>query len=76
MNQRDESNLEFIMNLSEFEVINWWDTIDEDDREYAFELLTNRSKELLAKTTNCIIDKDIVNLDAARAVLSKWCKKL
>lgn len=74
MNQRDRGNLEFIMNLSKSEIVQWWDTVDEDDRGYALELVTTRSKEILAKTTNCIIDKDIVNLDAARAVLSKWCK--
>lgn len=73
MNQRDKNNLEFIMNLSESQIKTWWDSISEDDRDYALELINNHRKELTARSINYAIDLEIVNLDAARKVLSKWC---
>lgn len=73
MNQRDKNNLEFIMNLSESQIKTWWNSISEDDRDYALELINNHRKELAARSINYAIDLEIVNLDAARKVLSKWC---
>ena len=39
MNARDQANLEFLLNLSEDGLRNWYDQASEDDIAYASELL-------------------------------------
>jgi hypothetical protein len=46
MDDYDRSNLLFLLNASPEVLEDWWDTVDEDDREYASELLTTYAEEL------------------------------
>ena len=46
MNQRDIENLEFLRNLTPSALEAWFNQADEDDREYAAELLEAWEQEL------------------------------
>lgn len=50
MNQRDQDNLEFLLNASPEVIEDWYNQMDDDDIEYAFELLDQFKQELDAKT--------------------------
>ncbi len=50
MNQHDRDNLEFLLNASPEVLEDWYNQMDDDDIEYAFELLTQLKEELDAKT--------------------------
>ncbi len=46
MNQRDRDNLEFLLNASPEVIEDWYNQMDDDDIEYAFELLEQLKEEL------------------------------
>lgn len=46
MNQRDQDNLQFILNASQEVLNDWYGSISEDDRDYAHLLLDIRAAEL------------------------------
>jgi len=50
VNQRDRDNLEFLLNASPEVLEDWYNQMDEDDIEYAFELLAQFKEELATKT--------------------------
>lgn len=76
MNQHDLNNLEFIMSLDVNSIKQWWDSISEDDREYAMELLECQKRILVEKKTNICLDADITDMTQAKQLLSKWYKKI
>jgi hypothetical protein len=76
VNQNDLNNLEFIMSLNVESIKQWWDSISEDDREYAMELLEHQKRILVEKKTNICLDADITDMTQAKQLLSKWCKKI
>lgn len=39
MNKHDRKNLEFLLNADRDTLRDWYDSVDEDDHEYAMELL-------------------------------------
>lgn len=47
MNDYDKNNLNFILNLPDKEIPIWFNTISEDDRNYALELLRDYRTELI-----------------------------
>jgi hypothetical protein len=49
MNQRDRDNLEFLLNASPEVIEDWYNQMDDDDIEYAFELLDQLKEDLDAK---------------------------
>jgi hypothetical protein len=49
MNKRDRDNLKFIMTADETTLRDWFRSVDEDDIDYAFELLKKASAELSLK---------------------------
>ena len=61
MNQRDIENLEFLRTLTPSALEVWFDQADEDDREYAAELLDAWERELdqLMVQAVCIIESTI-----------------
>ena len=75
MNQNDLNNLEFIMSLNVESIKQWWDSISEDDREYAMELLEYQKRILVEKKTNICLDAEITDMTQAKQLLSRWYKK-
>ncbi len=75
MNQNDLNNLEFIMSLNVDSIKQWWDSISDDDREYAMELLEYQKRILVEKKTNICLDVEITDVTQAKQLLSKWYTK-
>lgn len=46
MKKRDRRNLQFLLSLDEFTLLQWYLQSSEDDREYAAEILKNYNDEL------------------------------
>lgn len=46
MNDHDRSNLNFLLSLSPQALIAWYNSVSEDDHEYAMELMAARREEL------------------------------
>jgi hypothetical protein len=44
--ERDYKNIYFIINKTPEELLGWWESLSDDDREYAMEILTNYRKML------------------------------
>ena len=44
--ERDYKNIYFILNKTPKELRAWWESLSDDDREYAMEILTNYRKML------------------------------
>ena len=44
--ERDYKNIYFILNKTPKELLSWWESLSDDDREYAMEILTNYRKML------------------------------
>ena len=70
MNDYDRKNLEFIMNLDKKHVPDWYDNMDDEDKEYAHCLLDQYGKELHIKEvmTNNLHIKD---LSQARRIINR-----
>jgi hypothetical protein len=49
MNEEDYDNLHFLLNLSSEAFNEWWDTIDEEDRDYALSILKVAECEIIEK---------------------------
>lgn len=49
MNDYDKSNLNFLLNASDEILLDWYNTVGEDDHEYASELLSQYKEELAIK---------------------------
>lgn len=58
MNKRDRDNLKFIMTADETTLRDWFRSVDEDDIDYAFELLKKASAELSLKEAELYDDVD------------------
>jgi hypothetical protein len=66
MNQRDKDNLDFLLNASPEVIQDWYNTVEDDDILYAFELLEMAKEELIEQQ---IAGSD---LSEARAIISKY----
>lgn len=73
MNKQDQSNLNFIMSLSEEEYDMWLQTISDDYAEYAFRLFEMARSELTLKKVE--VTDDIVDLSNAKNLLGKFTLK-
>ena len=61
MNQRDRDNLDFLLNASPEVIQDWYEQMDDDDIEYAFELLEAYSQELEIEDLSAkLADKNIL----------------
>ena len=49
MNQHDRDNLDFLLNASPEVIKDWYEQMDDDDIQYAFELLEAYARELAAE---------------------------
>ena len=79
MNEHDKSNLKFLMALSPKGMMDWFANTEEDDHEYALELLAAYERELVDKHIQLAVEHAIGQLDGcygdAHAVLSKFMKQ-
>lgn len=66
MNQRDKDNLDFLLNASPEVIQDWYNTVEDDDILYAFELLEMAKEELIEQQ---MVGND---LSEARAIISKY----
>jgi hypothetical protein len=68
MNEYDRANLFFLMNATPEELEEWYNSVSEDDHEYASELMAEYCEELATKKS-LIDDKEVTNLEEARSLL-------
>lgn len=70
MNQHDKDNLQFLLNSSPATLKEWYDNVDQDEHEYAIELIRLYSSEIIIH--NLELDDDITDLSEAQQLLSKY----
>lgn len=69
-NREDKGNLEYILRLNKTDFVNFIKTLDDDEKEYALELMLAYDTELTLRKLESL---DIVeNLDDAEKVLDKF----
>lgn len=76
MNEHDFQNLRFILLASPDVLADWYETIDEDDREYAMELLQAACLsdviEILEEKEQMMLAESEFSLTEAQEYLSKF----
>ena len=66
MNQRDRDNLDFLLNATPEVIQDWYEKMEDDDIQYAFELLELAKEELIEQQ---IAGSD---LSDAKAIILKY----
>jgi hypothetical protein len=66
MNQRDRDNLDFLLSASPEVIKDWYEQMDDDDIQYAFELLEMAKEELIEQQ---LVGSD---LSDAKAIILKY----
>lgn len=69
MNQRDQDNLDFLLNASPEVIQDWYQQMSDDDIQYAVELLEMAKEELIEQQ---LAGSD---LSDAKTILSKFIKE-
>ncbi len=76
MNEHDFQNLRFLLLASEDVLADWFQTVDEDDHEYAIELLEaacmNDVIEILEEKEQIMFEEGSFQLTDAQKYLSKF----
>ena len=83
MNPHDKKNLEFLMSVSPEVLRDWYNTVSQEDVDYAMELLNHASAELdrtalVQAAKECInrsLDKENLDCSVAKTLLSKFTLK-
>ena len=70
MNDYDRDNLNFLLNASPETLEDWYEKMDEDDHEYASELLSAYGEEL--KVRNALAVDDVSTTNDAENLLRKY----
>jgi aspartate/glutamate racemase len=73
MNEYDRDNLKFLLTIDEATFKDWYNQMDEDDHEYAQELLNRYAQELKEQSAELLIEAELVldpNYSLARAVIN------
>jgi hypothetical protein len=79
MNQHDRDNLHFLLTASPEVIKDWYSKMDQDDIDYAYELLAAYSKELDSKSQELLIEAEMAKMDDypdARRVIQAVVDKL
>lgn len=71
MNDYDRGNLEFLLNADKETLLEWYNVVDEDDHEYASELMMLYSEELVIKN-RLIDDTEILKTQDAILLLKTF----
>jgi 3-methyladenine DNA glycosylase AlkD len=64
---RDYNNLQFILNKSQDELLDWWESLDDEDQCYAMEIIS-AYKQMLNEPAP-------TDLSEARGILAKYTLK-
>lgn len=72
MDAHDRSNLEFLLNASPEVLFDWYNTVDEDDHEYASELLAMYGEELKVAAT--LLQDEVQDTSQAEQILQNLYK--
>lgn len=81
MNERDRQNLDFLMSASPDVLRDWYNSVSEDDVNYASELLRLASEELdrkalIAAAHDCLaLNDETIDCSEAKAVIAKFMLK-
>lgn len=71
MNNRDRENLEFLLTADKETLREWYNTVSEDDINYATDLLTQYGNELKVRKSLAPID-NVVDVSYANSLLNKY----
>ena len=71
MNKHDRDNVMFLLNADKATMVDWFNTVGQDDIEYALEILQAYKSELLVREMELMDDVDDVSM--ASEVLRKFC---
>ena len=69
MNRRDRENLKFLLTVSEESFNDWLSKADNDDVEYALELIKKAKLEYMVKELE--LTDEVPNFNEAKAVIDK-----
>jgi hypothetical protein len=75
MNEHDRDNLRFLLSADKSTMDQWYQTVSEDDVEYALELLQVHRTELELREFDLIDAEAEQDLSQAQAVLSRFTSK-
>ena len=83
MNPHDKENLKFLMSVSPEVLQDWYNTVSQEDVDYAMELLKHASDELdrtalvqaAKEFINRSLDDEILDCSTAKTLLSKFTLK-
>ena len=75
MNKHDRDNLQFLLSADKKTMDSWYQTVGEDDVEYALELLQLYRTELELREFEIIDTEAEQDLSQAQAVLSRFTSK-
>lgn len=70
MNDHDRDNLNFLLTVSPEVFDDWMNQADEDDIDYAIELLSMRRSELVVESMECV--DDVQDTSEAKQVLKSF----
>ena len=70
MNQHDRHNVMFLLNADKATMVDWFNTVSQDDIDYALEILQAYKSELMLKEMELMDDVD--DTDLACEVLKKF----
>ena len=73
MNDHDRENLNFLLSCDPDTLLDWYNTVDEEDHEYASELMTQYSEELKIKQR--FYDVENVNIDNLTPDAKQYLKR-
>jgi hypothetical protein len=69
MNKHDTDNLQFILSLNEIQLAEWYDSLSDDDIEYASELMQEASVTVSLKVMEV---QEIIHTNEANSLLKKF----
>lgn len=72
MDQNDRDNLNFLLSIDDATFKDWYSKMDQDDHEYAQELLSKYSMELKERSVELLVEAELAldpNYTLAKAVI-------
>jgi hypothetical protein len=72
MNQHDRDNLNFLLSIDNGTFKDWYNKVDQDDRQYARELLNTYSIELKERSLELLVEAQLAldpNYTLAKSVI-------
>ena len=74
MNDKDMNNILFILNRSQEELEEWWNSMDQEDQEYAMWIIQSYREELtrMQETYDDFLPSDKEDLSLAKNYLKKF----